>query len=190
MNRERFLAELRAALDGLQAQEINDIVADYAAYFAEGGAAGRSEVDIATALGDPGRIAKELRAEAGLKRWESKRTPRNFIGAVFALFGLAAVDLFILLPALCIAGFGAFITGVVLVALVLAGGSLMASPFWALPDTGWAGTASVILAGAGLISGSIGWGAVLLLVMEGVLLLLGKYARLHYRLTKPDADAA
>ena len=41
------------------------VMADYAAHFAEGMAAGRSEAEIAAALGDPLRLARELRAEAG-----------------------------------------------------------------------------------------------------------------------------
>jgi len=43
MNRIAFLRMLRAGLAGLPAQEIDDIVADYTAYFDEAHATGRSE---------------------------------------------------------------------------------------------------------------------------------------------------
>lgn len=190
MNRDQFLSELRAALKGLRPQETDDIITDYAAYFAEAQAAGRSEQEVASALGDPRRLARELRAEAGLKRWENRRTPGNFVGAVIALCGLAAVDLLILLPLLCILGLIAFATGVALFAIVVVGIGLLTTPFWGLTFGDWQGVASIMLAGIGLIAGGVGWGAVLLLLMEGFLILLGKYARLHYRLTKPAGDPA
>jgi uncharacterized membrane protein len=189
LNREEFLAALRAALRGLRPQEIEDIVADYRAYFAEGQAAGRSEDDVAKALGDPARLAKELRAEAGLRRWENRRTPANYVGAIVALCGLAALDLIILLPLLCVLGLIAFVIGVVLFALIVAGLAVLASLSW-VASSGWDYAVSIVLTGVGLIAGGIGWGALLLLAMEGVLLLLGKYARLHYQLLKPADGAA
>jgi uncharacterized membrane protein len=185
MNRDQFLSELRTALRGLDPQEIDDIIADYSAHFAEAQAAGRSEEDVAEALGDPKRLAKELRAETGLRRWQNRRTPGNYVGAMVALCGLAAVDLFILLPFLCVLALVAFITGIVLFALVIAGFGVLASPLWLAPFQSWNAAASIVLAGAGLIAGGIGWGALLLLAMEGVLLLLSRYARLHYQLVQP-----
>ena len=68
MTRQDFIGRLRAGLTGLPEQVRADIVADYETHFSEGAAAGRSEADIAAALGDPERLARELRAEAGLKR--------------------------------------------------------------------------------------------------------------------------
>ena len=71
MTRLEFLDTLRRRLAGLPPAEIDDLVADYATHFADGMAAGRSEADIAAALGDPMRLARELRAEAGFRRWET-----------------------------------------------------------------------------------------------------------------------
>ena len=68
MNPTSFLSRLRDGLSGLPQQEIDDIIADYATHFSEGAAARRSEDDVAAALGDPSRLAKELRAESGLRR--------------------------------------------------------------------------------------------------------------------------
>ncbi|MCC7489242.1 MAG: DUF1700 domain-containing protein [Gammaproteobacteria bacterium] len=185
MNRDQFLSELRVALRGLKPPEIDDIVSDYSAHFAEAQAAGRGEQDVADALGDPKRLAKELRAEAGLRRWEQRRTPMAYFGAVIALCGLAAVDLIILLPLLCVLGLAAFVTGVVILAVIIVGFAVMASPWWVAPVTGWTSTASLVLTGVGLIAGGIGTGAFFLLGMEGALLLLSKYARLHYQLRPP-----
>ena len=46
------------------------------------------------------------------------------------------------------------------------------------------------LAGIGLIAASMGCGALLLLALNGAVKLLGNYARLHYRLLKPEQHAA
>ena len=73
MNKAAFLRCLRDGLAGLPAQDIDEILADYAAYFDEAHASGRSEEDVAAALGDPKRLARELRAETGLRRWENHR---------------------------------------------------------------------------------------------------------------------
>ena len=68
MTRLEFPETLRRRLAGLPPAEIDDLVADYATHFADGMAAGRSEAEIAEALGDPMRLARELRAEAGFRR--------------------------------------------------------------------------------------------------------------------------
>jgi len=100
MNRDAFLHILSDGLDGLPAHEIDDILADYAAYFDEADTSGRSEEEVAAALGDPRRLARELRAETGLRRWENHRSPGNSAAALLALGGLAAVDILFLLPLL------------------------------------------------------------------------------------------
>src|SRR6185503_1908871 len=78
MTKSEFLDTLYRRLGGLPPSEIDDVMADYAQHFADGSAAGRSEAEIAAALGDPARLARELRAEMGLRRWEEERTPANF----------------------------------------------------------------------------------------------------------------
>src|SRR5260370_30659286 len=100
MNRIAFLTILQDGLGGLPAREVDDIVADYTAYFDEAHASGRSEEEVAAALGDPRRLARELRAEAGLRHWENHRSLGNTGAALLALGGLAAVDLLLLLPQL------------------------------------------------------------------------------------------
>ena len=74
MTRQAFLARLREGLRGLPPSMIDDITADYETLFSEGLAAGRTEDEVAAALGDPGRLARELRAEHGLKRWAEERS--------------------------------------------------------------------------------------------------------------------
>ncbi|EHN76812.1 hypothetical protein SMCF_3673, partial [Streptomyces coelicoflavus ZG0656] len=59
MTRSEFIVRLRNGLVGLPTATANDIVADYETHFADGLAAGRTEAEVAAALGDPGRLARE-----------------------------------------------------------------------------------------------------------------------------------
>ena len=189
MNRSDFLRTLRAGLTGLPAADIDDILADYTAYFDEAHAAGRSEENVADALGDPSRLARELRAETGLRRWEDHHSLRNSATALLALGGLAAVDLFFMLPLLVIVMLAMLIFGLVIFALGLAGLGLLLS----LVKVGYYASISAMLmralTGIGVLSAGIGCGALLLLALNGTVRMLGHYARLHYRLLKPEPHA-
>jgi uncharacterized membrane protein len=186
MNRVTFVRILRDGLAGLPADDINEILADYASYFDEAHASGRSEDDVAAALGDPRRLARELRAESGLRRWEDHHSLRNSTTALLALGGLAAVDLFFLLPLLFLVMLAMFVIGLVVFILGIVGLGLVLS----LVKIGhFASIGAMVmraLSGIGLLSASVGCGAVLLLVLNGAVKMLGHYARLHYRLLKPE----
>ena len=71
MNRAEFLSRLRNGLAGLPGAQADEIIADYGGHFDEALAAGRSEEEVSAALGDPARLARELRAESGLRHWET-----------------------------------------------------------------------------------------------------------------------
>jgi uncharacterized membrane protein len=185
MTRQAFMARLREGLRGLPAQTQADIMADYDAHFAEGQAAGRSEADVAAALGDPGRLARELRAEAGLKRWEEERNPSAAAGAIFALLGLGAIDILVLLPILMGIGGTLFGFAVAAVAIFVVGGVVFAAgPFTGMPG----GPIAAVLAGIGLMTGAVSVGAVLAMATIGLVNLLVWYGRLHYRLIKPALE--
>jgi uncharacterized membrane protein len=187
MTRDEFLRSLRDGLAGLPARDVEEILADYAAHFEEGRAAGRSEQDVAAALGEPARLARELRAETGLRRFETDRSPANFVVALLALCGLAAVDFVFLLPLLLVAGLVVLVIGAALLAIAFAGAHVLAgavlhggfNPIRMVPRA---------LVGIGLIAGPVAGGAVLLLVLGAAVRLLGHYVRLHYRLLKPQQD--
>ena len=181
MTKTEFLDTLHRRLGGLPQAEIDDVMADYATHFAEGMAAGRSEAEIAEALGDPLRLARELRAEVGLRRWEEERTAGNFFAALAGFLALIAVDFVFLLP--LVAGLMLFtlIAGIVLIALSVAGLALLTKLF------SWEGlfvfkSITRTLYGLGLLGVGIGGGALLLMMVDYVVRLLGRYARLHYAL--------
>ncbi len=179
MTRSEFLSTLRRRLGGLPATEIEDTVADYSMHFDEGMAEGRSETEIAKALGDPLRVARELRAEIGFKRWEEARTPATFIGAMFGFLALVAVDFILLLPVLLGLLLFTLIAAMIAIALCL-GGLFMALD---MSDGIFSKeTLSNVLLGVGLLGFGVGGGALLVWLMDAVVRLLAKYARLHYTL--------
>lgn len=187
MTRQAFMARLREGLRGLPPQAVADIVADYEAHFTEGEAAGRSEADVAAALGNPDRLARELRAEAQLTRWREERSPSSAAGAVFAVLGLGAIDILILLPIL-------FPAALVLLAFYIAslagfvGGAflMIAGPFGEPPG----GPATAVFMGLGVMSAAVALGALLALVTIGSVNALVWYGRLHFKLLNPEPQKA
>lgn len=185
MTRQAFMARLREGLRGLPPQAQAEIVADYEAHFADGMAAGRSEAEVAVALGDPARLARELRAEIGLRRWEVERNPSGAAAAIFALLGLGAIDILILLPILMGVGGALFGFAIATLAVFLAGGVVFAvGPFTGMGG----GPAAAVLLGVGLMTGAVAVGAVLAIVCIGLVNALVWYARMHYRLLKPALE--
>lgn len=185
MTRSAFLAKLREGLRGLPPQTVADIMADHEAHFAEGEAAGRSETEVAAALGDPVRLARELTAEQSLKRWEAERNPSAATAAIIAVLGLCALDIMFVLPFLVfivtilIALFVAAIVG-----LFAGGGMLALSAFYDGPGGVW----GMVLASFGVMAGCIAVGAVLTLTTIGLVNGLVWFGRLHFRLLKPAVE--
>lgn len=188
MTRDAFLRALRLGLAGLPPREIDDIVADYTAYFTESGASGRSDEEVAAALGDPARIARELRADAGLRRFEAHWSVPNLLAAMMALAGLAIVDIFFLLPLLLAAVFVTFGLAIALLAIGAVGLKIVfAAVFFhiGLPSVGMLAR---LLIGAGLVSVLVGGGALLLMGLSLGIRMLGRYARLHFRLAQATGN--
>jgi uncharacterized membrane protein len=182
MTRAEFMGRLRRGLVGMPTAAAADIASDYEIHFEDGAAAGRTEAEVAAALGDPDRLARELRAEAGAQRWHQEKNPSAAAGAVFAVLGLGAIDLLILLPIfMSVVGvlFGFFMAAI---GLFIGGGATMiAGPFAGFPG----GVATAILAGIGLMAGATALGALTAIVTILLVNATVWYARLHYRLLKP-----
>ena len=185
MTRQAFMARLREGLRGLPAQTIEEVAADYETHFADGAAAGRTEAEVAMALGDPGRLAREVRAESGLKRWETDRSPSAAASAIIGILGLGALDILILLPILMGIGGVIFGLGIAVIVAFFAGGVMFAvAPFADPPG----GVAAALLAGIGLMAASASVGALLTLASLGLVNALVWYGRLHYRVLKPALE--
>ncbi|WP_063771193.1 GIN domain-containing protein [Caballeronia sordidicola] len=188
MNSEAFLRTLRAGLAGLSKQEVDEIIADYEAHFAEARASGRSEAEVAEALGDPARLARELRAETGLRRFESHRSFANLITAMLALAGLAAVDIFFLMPLLLVLAAVALGIGIGLAALGAVGAHMIFTVVFFAHGGSFVGGVIRFVVGIGLIACLVVGGSLLLMGLGAGVRMLGRYMRLHYHLLEPDED--
>ena len=146
---------------------------------------GRNEADIAAALGDPARLARELRAEAGLKRWEEERSASAAGAAILAILSLGAIDVLILFPILLAVAAALFGLACVAIALLCAGVALLVlAPFGIL--VGFVGTlAQALLAGIGCFALGASFGALTILIGMGLTNLLIRYGRFHVGLLKP-----
>lgn len=187
MTRAEFMARLRRGLSALSLNAQTEITADYEAHFTDAAAAGRSEEEAAAALGDPDRLARELRAEYGLKAWEDKKSPRNATGAILALLGLGAIDILFLAPILfSIISVFFSIAMVVIMGFVMGGVVMIGGPI-----VGYSGGAGIaVLAGLGLVGAATCIGALTIMAGVGLVNFLVWYARLHFRLLKPAIDQA
>ena len=185
MTRAEFINRLKDGLVGLPTAAANDILADYQTHFDDGLAAGRTEAEDAAALGDPVRLARELKAEAGIQRWRQEKNPSAAAAAIFAVLGLGALDILILLPLLMgVVGtvIGFFIAAI---ALFVCGGVIMvAGPFAGFPG----GPFAAILMGLGLMAGAVFIGALLTIFTIWLVNGVVWFARLHYRLLKPALE--
>ena len=190
MRRADFLRVLRDGLAGLPADEIDDILADYTAHFEDARASGRTEEEVAEALGDPRRLARELRAETGLRRWENHHSLRNSTAALVALSGLAVVDLILLLPLLLVVMLILLIITFVMLVLGIVGIGLLVSIYKHAADGHVVNLVLRALGGIALLTTSAGFGALLALGLNAAVRWLGGFARLHYRLLKPEQRGA
>jgi uncharacterized membrane protein len=185
MTRNEFMRRLRRGLKGLPAGDLEEIASDYEAHFDAGAAEGRSEIEVAEALGDPGRLARELRLEAGIRQWQEVRSPSSAWAAVIAFLGLATIDILILLPIIIPMIAVIFAFYVACVAIFVAGGAIMvAGPFTGFPGGG----ITAFLIGLGIMAMAIAAGALLTIVTIGFINAMIWFGRLHYRVIKPAID--
>lgn len=185
MTREEFLRRLHRGLAGLPPETTADVMADYEAHFDAARDEGRSEVEVADALGDPARIAREHKLEAGVRRWETARTPSSAAGAIVAVLGLGAIDILVLAPVL-LPMIGVMVGLYVgLVGVFFAGGAvLIAGPFSGFPG----GAPVAVLAGLGMMAAAVGLGALLSIVTIWLVNGLIWFGRLHLKLIKPAIE--
>lgn len=97
MDEKQFLRQLNDAIQSLSVDERQDILNDYEEHFAVGKEEGKTEEEIAGALGSPEKIAKEMLAMYHVAQAESKTTTGNMLRAVWAGIGLGFFNLLIVL---------------------------------------------------------------------------------------------
>ncbi len=101
MNKVQFLREMSAALARLPEEERADILRDYEEYFATGQENGKSDIEIATSLGSPKKIARELLTNYHIDAAEREWSFANVWQAVRSASMLAWVYSILILGAYC-----------------------------------------------------------------------------------------
>ena len=104
------------------------------------------------------------------------------MAAILAFMGLATIDILILLPiVLPIIGVVAALFVAVVAVFISGGFVFIVGPFSGFPG-GWL---VALLAGLGIMSGSVAAGALLTLISIWVINALMWFGRLHYRVIQP-----
>jgi uncharacterized membrane protein len=163
--RDAFLATLRAGLRGAPDSLVDELVADYSLHFDEGLRDGRSEQQIATALGDPLVLADELRAEAHVSQWErapSARAGWRVLAHALSRGALHTSLALIAVPLLCVVALA--LSSASLAALASGAWFLFAGQGFELPGGTW----TVLLASVGLLAGGVSLCALTLLGGAGL----------------------
>ena len=93
MNKQEFLAILRANLYGMDSNTINDILYDYEEHFRIGLENNKTEEEISEALGNPVQIANAYKADNFIKKAEISPRPYNMFKAILAGIGLGLFNL-------------------------------------------------------------------------------------------------
>ncbi|MBD1373444.1 DUF1700 domain-containing protein [Hazenella sp. IB182357] len=97
MNKDQFLQKLDTLIKVLPPDERQDILQDYKEYFLLGTEAGKTEEQIASSLGSPNQIAKDLLASYHVDQAANKATSRNIMRALWSVIGLSFLNFFIIL---------------------------------------------------------------------------------------------
>lgn len=114
MTKEKWLEKLKKSLTGLTKEEIEDIMADYKEYFYDALEKGRTEEEVTNSLGEPLKLAKQLKADSRIKTAQANMNPKNVLKAIFAIVTLSLFNLIIMLgPITAIIGliFGGAVAG-------------------------------------------------------------------------------
>lgn len=132
MSKQEFLTQLANYLNRLSPAEREDILQDYEEHFAFALSEGKSENEVAEALGHPRQLAKEILATYHIDKLETSQSTGSVFRAVWSVIGLGFMNLVLVLgPFLVLVGFllSGWIAGVSFIASpILVGISAMVQP--------------------------------------------------------------
>lgn len=114
MNKEKWIETLKNNLKGMSKDEIDEIILDYNEYFYDAMESGRSEEEIAEALGNPQKLAKQFKADSRIKQAQADMNLRNVLKAIFAIVTLSVFNIIVMIgPIMGILGliFGSAVAG-------------------------------------------------------------------------------
>lgn len=97
MTKDKFFAELEDQLQRLPKSEREEILADYEEHFEHGRLKGRTEHEIATGLGSPKKIARELIADYHISQATENQSYPSLFRAFYTSIGLGLFNLVFML---------------------------------------------------------------------------------------------
>jgi len=118
MSKQDFLDKLEKSLKNIPVQERKDILYDYEEHFVNGAVSGKSEPEIAAALGNPEAIAKEILADYHVTQAVENISINNIARAVLATVSLGFLNLvFVMGPLIGVVGvlFAFYVVAIVLI---------------------------------------------------------------------------
>lgn len=193
MIKDKWIEKLKRGLQGLSKDEIDDIVADYNEYFYNAKEKGRTEEEVCESLGDPNKLAKQLKADCRIKTAQENMSPKNILKAIFAILTLSVFNLVIMIgPIMGIVGiiFGAGVAGVALLgAGIISFFGLLIFGSSALAGLGFGLTLGIALL-LGLFLSSMGIILIILDFWFGKWVFNGlvKYFKFNYEIVRKTAD--
>lgn len=162
MTEKLFINILKKNLKGLAVDDRNEILADYKEHFRLGKENGKSEDDICTALGDPGQIGKNSRAELLMDIADKEGAAGNVFKAVIASFSLGFFNIvFVLGPYVGLVGVmiglwatavSVFLSGIATVLFIIFKPIILQIIPYAMNPDGFAISLASFLAGIALTS--------------------------------------
>lgn len=193
MTKDKWLERLKKGLSGLNKDEIDDILADYNEYFYDAMEKGRTEEQVTNSLGDPIKLAKQLKADSRIKTAQANMNVKNMTKAIFAIVTLSLFNIIVMVgPIMAIVGviFGFAVAGVG----ILGGGiisffGILIFGSSALAGLGFALTVPLALL-LGLFLSSLG---ILLLILDfwfgrWIFNVLVKYFKFNFDIVRKSAD--
>jgi uncharacterized membrane protein len=187
MKRDEFLAQLRKSLGGLPEEEKKEILSDYEEHFSAGLASGKSEEDVAQALGNPRVLGASFRIDAMLEEGKSGGSLTAVLRAVFASLSLGFFNLIVVL--------GPFIAVVAVILSLWAAAAAMALSGVAalvglaiqplLPQflsTGGMNTAFLVFASIGVSACGLLAGIGMLFLTRWFFIAIAKYVQFNVRI--------
>lgn len=193
MNKDKWLERLKKGLSGLSKDEIDDIMADYNEYFYDAMEKGRTEEEVTNSLGDPIKLAKQIKADSRIKTAQANMNVKNMTKAIFAIVTLSLFNIIVMVgPIMAVIGiiFGFAVAGIG----ILGGGiiSFFGILFFgssALAGLGFALTMPLALL-LGLFLSSLG---IMLLILDfwfgrWVFNVLVKYFKFNFDIVRKSAD--
>ncbi|UBH15681.1 HAAS signaling domain-containing protein [Macrococcus armenti] len=165
MNRNEFLNTLYNNLSSLNENEKQSILFEYETHFEDGLLDGKSEQLIASELGDPKRIAKELKSTYIVDRAEQNPSTSNVMNAVMATIGLGILNIFFMSVPL-------FTYISLMFSMIIMAGIFIISPLFLVADYLINGAEAVTLFEVFMTVSMVGAG----IILSFAIYYIGKYA--------------